>query len=164
MNRAQERVHAETWADPYGDLFRAWASVASEMLAISGPRAPAPARGDQRGAGSHRQVIELVAQAHLASSSAFLRCCDRAARSWGEYGQAAAASASPAALSDGVDVGALAKLVDEARAHVRRLGEIALDESRLLSAQMEALGERLRAMVDDPAPQRAPRRYARAKR
>lgn len=161
MNRARDQAQSGGWNDPYGELFRAWASIAMEALAQGRAAGLSPARREDRGTGTPRQLIELVAQAHLASSSAFMRCWNRALQSWTEYGRAAAGAAS--AFPEGLDDAALAKLVDEARAHVRRLGEIALDEARLFNAQMEALGEHLRACAEDPPAQGSPRRRARAK-
>ena len=54
---------------------------------------------------------------------------------------------------------------DAARAHLRRLGEIAIEEAHALDAQLQGLGEHMRAQADDAShlshPQ--PRRYARTK-
>lgn len=130
--------------DPYGEMLRAWTAMASVAL----PRADAT-----------DPFLGLFAQAHLASAAAGMRCWSRWAQSWAEYRQAAMPAAAPRA-DDGE---ALGRAVDEARAHLRRLGEIALDEARLLDTQMQALSEQLRTVVEDPAAPGAPRRRARAK-
>jgi hypothetical protein len=149
--------------DPYGELWRAWAAMASGALPRGDATDPFLGSRDVRGPGADGGLMAVLTQAHFASAAAFMRCWNRSAQSWAEYRQAAAGAVAPSAPPSGSDGEALGRLVDEARAHVRRLGEIALDEARLLDVQMQVLSEQLRAVVEDPASSGAPRRRARTK-
>ena len=141
--------------DPLGELMRAWAGMAAALPgpdalgAMAGaPDAPLPAGSPAVGA---------LAQAHWLASAAWLRMSSRAAQSLAQYHRECGV-ATQAAGADGP-----ARQVDAARAHRRRLGEMALDEARSFDVQVQGLAEQLRASMDDPAAEPAPRRYARAK-
>ena len=53
--------------------------------------------------------------------------------------------------------------VDEARAQIRKAGELSLQEARLLQAQMEKLAVEIRDRADPSSPQDKPQRYAKSK-
>ncbi len=74
-------------------------------------------------------------QAHWVSSASLLRAGQRAAQSWLQYTQEAPA-----------DAGA-ERRVEAARAHLRRLAEIAADEARSVEQQLRGLDEQARATV-----------------
>ena len=106
-------------------------------------------------------VNAVLLQAQAVASATVLRGLQRGAQSWADYGQASAAA--PA----GMDAAhALSHSVDLARAHLRRLTEIAADEARLLETQLRGLDEQLRAAVteSDPPDAGGPVRRAGAKR
>jgi hypothetical protein len=149
--------------DPFGELWRAWAAMASGGRPRDDPTDPFLGSRDVQGPGANGPLIVVLAQAHFAAAAAFMRYSNRSAQSWAEYVQAAAGAAAPSVRPSGSDGEALGTLVDEARAHVRRLGEIALDEARLLDVQMQVLSEQLRTVVEDPASSGAPRRHVRTK-
>lgn len=123
--------------DPFADAMRAWSSMATG-LARGQSVVPSP-------------LDPLLIQAHVASSAALLRSGQRAAQSWLEYTMAAAAATD------------LSLRVDAARAHLRRLAEIAADEARLVEQQMRALDERARGLVTPVGSEEAPVRRAKAK-
>ena len=151
MNPPQESVPT----DPLGDMLRSWASMA--CAAVPQPQAPGAGAA---GPGSSSASGNTLAQAHLVAVAASWRVWTRSAQSLSAYQQecsAASAAAAPDALT--------ARHADAARAHLRRLGEIAREEALALEAQLQGLGEQLRAQVADPADpaQPQPRRYTRAK-
>ena len=129
-------------ADLLSDALRAWSALASALPgASSTAAAPAP-------------LDALLMQAHWASSAALTRSGQRGAQSWLDYTQAVAAQPE------------LAQRVDAARAHLRRLAEIAADEARQTQAQMLAFDAQASALVQplqplQPSPE--PQRRARAK-
>ncbi|GEM_PF-5967921 len=140
--------------DPLGDLMRSWAG-----MAMPSPEALAPfaaAAGAAPGAG--HSAGNVLAQAHWLASGVSMRVWTRAAQSLVQYQQESGAAERPA------DAAGPARQHDAARAHLRRLGEIALEEARSLDAQLQGLSEQLRASMEDPAaPKPHRRRYARAK-
>ena len=85
-------------------------------------------------------VNTVLAQAGWISATTMSRVWARGAQSLAEYQQACAAGTP------------LEVQVDHARAHLRRLGEIALEEARSLDGQMQGLGEQLRGAVPDAVP------------
>lgn len=90
-------------------------------------------------------------QAHWASSAALTRSGQRGAQSWLEYTQAVATQPE------------LAHRVDAARAHLRRLAEIAADEARQAQAQLLVLDAQASALVQPLQPSPEPQRRAQAK-
>ena len=123
--------------NPFADAMRSW-FITAAGLPPGQSAAPSP-------------LDPLLIEAHLAGSAALLRSGQRAARSWLEYTLAASATAE------------LAARVDAARAHLRRLGEIAADEARAVEQQMRAFDERARALVAPAETDAAPVRRAQAK-
>jgi hypothetical protein len=113
-------------ADPLADAVRSW----SALLASAWPGA-AGATG-----GAPAPLEALLMQAQWAGSASLLRSGQRAAQSWLQYTQAAPAEAT------------LEVRVDAARAHLRRLAEIAADEARGISQQLLALDEQACALID----------------
>ncbi len=102
-------------------------------------------------------------QAHFVAAAALMRVWNRSAQSLAQV-RPVGPGAQTATAAQAADEGqALARLVDDARAHLRRMSEITLDESRRFEIQMQALGEELRTVVVDPIDSAAPRRYARTK-
>ncbi len=161
-----------------GGLQQAFDTARPLPGAAADPGAVPPPWGPGTPAAAPLQTALLQAQA--AATAALLRGLQRGAQSWADYGQATAAAAAPAAApavppaassQPHADACAahttLSLQVDAARAHVRRLAEIAADEARLLAVQLHALDEQLRALLSEPVPPDAsaapPRRYARAK-
>ncbi len=119
-----------TTPDPFADALRAWSSLAAGFPGAK-TGVPSPLDG-------------VVMQAHLASSGALLRSGQRATQSWWDYNREAAAAAD------------LAGRVEAARAHLRRLAEIAADEAKQLEQHMRAFDEQVRNLVaaTDPVPVR----------
>ena len=103
-------------------------------------------------------VHTVLLQAQAAAGAAVMRGLQRGAQSWADYGKTTAAGAA-----DADETHRLARTVDEARAHLRRLAEIAADEARLLESQLRGLDEQLRAAYEETDPAAQPRRRARAK-
>ena len=136
--------------DPFSALMRGFSLMASTFQ----PQASAFANA------AAAPVNTVLQQAQAAASAAVMRGLQRGAQSWVDYGQAAAAA--PAGMGA---AHALSFSVDQARAHLRRLTEIAADEARLLETQLRGLDEQLRAAVTDPDPPDAgaPTRRANAK-
>ena len=124
---------------------RAWSAIATAAPGSAGP--------------ALTPLDALVAQAHWVSSAALARSAQRGGQSWIDYGKAVAMQAE------------MPHRVDAARAHLRRLAEIAADEARQTETQLRGLDEQLRALVppQEPAPTTGevapaePVRYARAK-
>lgn len=134
-----------TPADPFSDALRAWSAIATGLPGAANP--------------GLTPLDALLAQAHWLSAAALARSGQRGSQSWLDYGKAVATQPE------------LAQRVDAARAHLRRLAEIAADEARQTELQLRGLDEQLRALVV-PVPVAAtaadaapadPVRYARAK-
>lgn len=121
--------------------------VSAALRALSTMSAAAPGIG-----GSDVAALNmLLMQAHWVASAALGRSAQRGAQSWLDYGKEAAAPADGAVR------------VDAARAHLRRLAEIAADEAHEAARQLQAIDEQVRALIapaDDGAP---PVRRAQAK-
>ena len=131
-----------TPADPFSDALRAWSAIATAAPGSAGP--------------ALTPLDALVMQAHWVSSAALARSGQRGSQSWLDYSKAVATQPE------------LPHRVDAARAHLRRLAEIAADEARQTELQLRGLDEQLRAL-SEPVPATAdlapadPVRYARAK-
>jgi|OpeIllAssembly_1097287.scaffolds.fasta_scaffold377095_1 hypothetical protein len=123
--------------NPFADAMRTW-FITAAGLPPGQSVAPSP-------------LDPLLIEAHLGASAALLRSGQRAARSWLEYSLAASATAE------------LAARVDAARAHLRRLAEIAADEAHLVEQQMRVLDERVRGLAAPAGSEDAPVRRAQAK-
>lgn len=133
--------------DPLGELMRTWAAAAGG--------AGLPGAGHPRG----QAIIQSITQAHAVAAGASMRVWARGAQSLAQYQQ-------DSGVVDGVaDADQVARQADAARAHLRRLGEIALEEAHTLDAILQGLAEQLRASMETPATgaDLPPRRYARAK-
>lgn len=95
--------------------------------------------------GSTGAADAVLLQAHLAATGSLARAGQRGSESWLNYGREAAAKD---------DAGIR---LDAARAHLRRLAEIAAEEAQLLARQLQALDEQLcRAAEAAAAPAAAP--------
>lgn len=149
--------------DPLVDMMRSWVAMASAVMPRPEALAPLAAAagvspGVSQGGGS------VLAQAHLVAASASMRAWTRSAQSLAQYQQdsSAAGAASVAGAAGAEQAG---RQTDAARAHLRRLGEIAIEEAHALDTQLQGLGEQLRAAMEDPAVTADLRqhRYARAK-
>lgn len=115
--------------DPFSDAMRAWSTLTSALPGATGaPASP---------------IDAVLMQAHWVSSASLLRAGQRAAQSWLQCTQEAPAGAGAE------------QRVEAARAHLRRLAEIAADEARTVEQQLLGLGEQARATVA-PAPEPAP--------
>lgn len=123
--------------DPFTDALGAFSTLAGGL-------ARAPGLGTS-------PLDALMMQAHLASSATLLRSGQRAAQSWLDYSKEAAGAALPVQ-------------VDAARAHLRRLAEIAADEARQIEQQLRGLDERARELVAPAEPEAEPVRRAEIKR
>ena len=147
--------------DPLTAMMRAWSSMVAAVppTGTAADKWLGSAQTLSRGPGA--QINTVLMQAQAAASGAMMRGWQRGARSWAEYCRSAGAGTP--ALASAVGAEALARNVDDARAHVRRLAEIAADEARLLAAQLSSIDEQLRAVVPDADPADAARRFARAK-
>jgi hypothetical protein len=154
-----------TAGDPFAEILRAWGAMASAVLSPGSTPESLLGSAGARGSGPRAQLAAILAKAQLVSSAALWRSWERAAQSWADYGRATfdaanVGAALPAAPLEGE---ALASAVDEARTHLRRVAEIALDEARLLEAHLSVLDEELRATLGEPEGEPAPRRNVRAK-
>ena len=133
--------------DPLSDLMRSWAA------ATGGAGLP--------GAGNPQAqfITQAMTQAHGVAAAASMRVWTRGAQSLAQCQQESAAAGGPE------DAHQVARQADAARAHLRRLGEIALEEAQSLAATLQGLAEQLRASMETPATgaDLPPRRYARAK-
>ena len=114
-----------------------------------------PGAGHPRG----QAITQSITQAHAVAAGASMRVWTRGAQSLAQYQQDSAAAGGPA------DADQVARQADAARAHLRRLGEIALEEAHSLTTTLQGLAEQLRASMETPATgvDLPPRRYARAK-
>ncbi len=147
--------------DPLVDMMRSWVAMASAVmprpetlapLAAAAGLSPGLSPGVSQGGGS------VLAQAHLVAAGASMRAWTRSAQSLAQYQQDSSAAGAAGAEQAG-------RQTDAARAHLRRLGEIAIEEAHALDTQLQGLGEQLRAAMEDPAVTADLRqhRYARAK-
>ena len=129
--------------DPLGDMMRNWAAAAGG--------AGLPGAGQPCG--------QAITQAHLVAAGTSMRVLARSAQSLALYQQESGAAGGAA------ETGQVARQSDAARAHLRRLGEIALEEAHSLAATLQGLAEQLRASMETPTTgtDLPPRRYARAK-
>ena len=129
--------------DPLGDMMRSW------VAAAGGAGLP----------GAGNACSQSITQAHVVAAGTSMRVWTRGAQSLAQYQQESAAAGGPA------DADQVARQADAARAHLRRLGEIALEEAHALSITLQGLAEQLRASMETPATgaDLPPRRYARAK-
>jgi len=107
--------------DPFADAMRAWSTLSAALPGATGAAAS--------------PLDAVLAQAHWVSSASLLRAGQRAAQSWLQYTQEAPAGASAE------------QRVEAARAHLRRLAEIAADEARGVEQQLRRVGEQARAAV-----------------
>lgn len=149
--------------DPLGDMLRAWSGMVN--AALPPPEALGQLLGGRgaQGCGPAGHVNQVLMQAHFVAAAALMRVWNRSAQSLAQV-RPVGPGAQTATAAQAADEGqALARLVDDARAHLRRMSEITLDESRRFEIQMQALGEELRTVVVDPIDSAAPRRYARTK-
>ncbi len=144
-----------TPADPFSDALRAWSAITTALPGAA-PSGLTP-------------LDALLAQAHWHSSAALARSGQRGSQSWLDYGKAVATQPE------------LTYRVDAARAHLRRLAEIAADEARQAEQQLRGLDAQLRGLIEpspstsaesaEPAgpaepgqtPPAEPQRYARVK-
>ena len=133
--------------DPLGDMMRSWAAAAGG--------AGLPGAGNSCG----QAITQSMTQAHGVAAGASMRVWTRGAQSLAQYQQESVAAGGPP------DADQVARQADAARAHLRRLGEIALEEAQSLAATLQGLAEQLRASMATPATRTdlPPRRYARAK-
>lgn len=151
----------------WGGLLEPWLRA---FAALTSSRAPGdaavhqqPEAHDLHGLGTGGHLLAVLAQANLALAAALMRFGGRSIQSWAEY-QAATGGMRSLVSTSGMDREALATLVDQARAHLRRVGESAVEEARVLDLQMQAIAEQLRAIVEDqPSSSDTPHRYARTK-
>lgn len=129
--------------DPLGDMLRSWAAAAGGT--------GLPGAGQPYG----QAITQAITQAHLVAAGTSMRVLARSAQSLALYQQESGAA----------DADQVARQADAARAHLRRLGEIALEEAHSLAATLQGLAEQLRASMETPATgtDLPPRRYARAK-
>ena len=124
---------------------RAWSAIATGLPGAANP--------------GLTPLDALLVQAHWVSSAALARSGQRGSQSWLDYAKAVATQPE------------LPYRVDAARAHLRRLAEIAADEARQAEQQLRGLDEQLRALVPPLEPVATtgegaptePVRYARAK-
>ena len=143
--------------DALGELWRSWSALAAAAL----PGAEALTTLPPAAAAAPIQAV--LAQAQVAGAATLLKVWTRSAQSLAEYQREVQRGAgdgdrTPQAAAN------LAAQVDHARAHLRRLSEIALEEGDALDGQMQALDQQLRALIEEPvAAAPKPRRYARAK-
>lgn len=144
--------------DPLTSMMRGWTALAG-ALGWPGTGAEAWLGGARALAASAAPVNGVLLQAQGAASAAMLRGAQRGAESWATY------LTATQALDSATEGAAPWRRVDEARAHLRRLAEIAHDEARVLESQLRALDEQLRQATAPPASATdgPPRRYARAK-
>lgn len=126
--------------DPFADAMRAFAALGAALPGAAGAAAGAPT-----------QLDTLLMQAHWVGSAALLRAGQRASQSWLQFTQEAPAGASAE------------QRVDAARAHLRRLAEIAADEARAAEQQLRGIDEQARATVAPPPDEAPPKRRAGAK-
>ncbi len=146
--------------DPLSELWRTWSALAAAAMPQPDRVAPlAQAPGSTPG-----PVNAVLARANVAGAAVLLKVWTRSAQSLADYQRETQRLNGESAPSAAAAASSLAAQVDHARAHLRRLSDIAFEESRALDDQLLALGEQLRALLEDPAPSApAPRRYARAK-
>lgn len=133
--------------DPLSDMMRSWAAAVGGV--------GLPGAGNAGG----QVITQSVTQAHGVAAATSMRVWTRGAQSLAQYQQESAAAGGAA------DADQLARQADAARAHLRRLGEIALEEAHSLAATLQNMAEQLRASMETPATgaDLPPRRYARAK-
>ncbi len=150
--------------DPLASLMRGFYFIASALQPQAGAAGLPLSMPQSMPLPGPSPVNTVLLQAQAAAGAAVMRGMQRGAQSWADYGRALAPRPAGVAAFD--DAQQLARHVDEARAHLRRLAEIAADEARLLETQLRGLDEQLCATVAGPAPADPParRRYARAKR
>jgi hypothetical protein len=129
-------------ADPLADTLRAWqALLAAWPGAGVAPGALSGIGGiGGVGATTAAPLEGLLMQAQWLCGASLVRSGQRAAQSWLQYTQAAPADAAPEARADA------------ARAHLRRLAEIAVDEARSVGQQLMALDEQVCNLVVAAAP------------
>ena len=137
--------------DPLGELMRTWAAAAGG--------AGLPGAGHPRGQAITQAITQSITQAHAVAAGASMRVWTRGAQSLAQYQQ------DSGAVGGAADADQVARQADAARAHLRRLGEIALEEAHTLDAILQGLAEQLRSSMETPATgaDLPPRRYARAK-
>lgn len=126
--------------DPFGDAMRGWSALVSALPGAAGAAGASPSSLDT-----------VLMQAHWVSSSSLLRAGQRAAQSWLQYTQEAPAGAGAE------------QRVEAARAHLRRLAEIASDEARSVEQQLRGLDEQARATVAPATAEASPVRRAHPK-
>ena len=133
--------------DPLSDMMRSWAAAAGG--------AGLPGAGNPCG----QAITQSMTQAHLVAAATSMRVWTRGAQSLAQYQQ------DSGAVGGAADADQVARQADAARAHLRRLGEVALEEAHSLAATLQGLSEQLRASMETPATAAdlPPRRYARAK-
>ena len=145
--------------DLLGDMLRSWAAAAG-FAGLHGAGHPGGQAITQAITQSITQSItQAITQAHGVAAGTSMRVWTRGAQSLAQYQQESAAAGGAA------DADQVARQADAARAHLRRLGEIALEEAHTLDTILQGLAEQLRASMETPATgaDLPPRRYARAK-
>ena len=150
-------------ASPYGpeDVTRLWAEIVGPWMGDGQPikplHLPIPQTIDQQ------SVMTLVAQAYFAWISGGLRHSSRVAVLWNEYFRTLAERFNAAASVPGAAEIELVSLVDESRAQLRQLGELSLQEVRLVQEEMDRFAAAMRHLVDDQCPGEQRHRYWKVK-
>lgn len=106
-------------------------------------------------------VMALAAHAYFASVTGGLCYWSHLAASWSDSCRTLAAASMPGTANAGT-LG-LRTLIDQIREHIRQVGEIPLQEARLLQAELEKLTTRAQGLAGDPTPDNDPKRNPRAK-
>ena len=150
---------APNWAPPYRpeDVTRIWAAFVGPWMGDGQTTPPLllpiPRTIDQQ------NVMALVAQAYFAWMNGGLRYSNRVAGLWNEFYRTLAERFAAAASVPGAAGVELVTLVDEARAQLRQVGELSLQEARLVQEEMDRFAAEMRQLVDDQGPAKERHRY-----
>lgn len=104
-------------------------------------------------------IAGFLGQTWMVATTSGLRYWGRLAQMYGEH----QAGVLRALMSGGLSEDERRAMIDELRAYVRDLGDVSLQEARVLQSELERLSHGLAAAVDSAAPHAQHRRRWRAK-
>jgi len=177
------------WASLYRDLLSGWMAYAQRSIARGIPSTPGgapdpmaslfamafdawqsqPGIGPSSSSFGHKpdggayHLIGLIAQAQLVCMASATRYATRLADIYRTEGTRLANDLAAASADSGQDSFTLPPLVEESRAYLRRITEIALQEARTFEVEMTRIEEAMRALIDDGSNRESANRYWKAK-
>jgi hypothetical protein len=128
-------------------------TAAEKVLALGaegvGPGNPGTFTG---GAGKQGEMLSLIAQSYLVGVSSGFRYMSRLAQTYAAHQTGILSSLVGPEVGKQFSEGDRRALIENIRAYLREMGDIAQQEARILQAELEKVGEGLARAVDEGEP------------